>query len=195
MAEGGEQGRGLCHVYILKTRKGCMPGRIRAGLLHRFGFNSLHGCLNVTRPSSFCGCIHQPAARVARRMVRPETRSSNADAIPQPRRRGERPTDLASARLPANVAWLDLLNPVPDETSPQPLGSGRRNDPPPSLADDACQEPKVCRLTGGAEWIRKFSSGDGGIRELFGRISGKRPPGRVFTKKALGHLQSRCSSG
>jgi hypothetical protein len=24
---------GLCHVYILATRKGCMPGRIRAGLL------------------------------------------------------------------------------------------------------------------------------------------------------------------
>jgi len=65
--------------------------------------------------------------------------------------RGERPTDLASARLPANVAWLDLLNPVPDETSPQPLGSGRRNDPPPLLADDACQEPKVCRLTAGGE--------------------------------------------
>ena len=31
--------------------------------------------------------------------------------------RGERPPDLASARLPANVAWLDLLNPVPDETA------------------------------------------------------------------------------
>src|SRR5215471_7551730 len=72
--------------------------------------------------------------------------------------RGERPTDLASARLPANVAWLDLLKPVPDETSPQPLGSGRRNDPPPLLADDACQEPKVCRLTAGGEWIRTFSS-------------------------------------
>ena len=26
---------------------------------------------------------------------------------------------------------------------------GRRNDPPPSLADDARHEPKVCRLTGG----------------------------------------------
>jgi Mg2+ and Co2+ transporter CorA len=31
--------------------------------------------------------------------------------------RGERPADLASARLPVNVAWLDLLNPVPDETA------------------------------------------------------------------------------
>src|SRR5215467_8360923 len=72
--------------------------------------------------------------------------------------RGERPTNLASARLPANVAWLDLLNPVPDETSPQPLGSGRRNDPPPLLADDACQEPKVCRLTAGGRRIRTSCS-------------------------------------
>ena len=28
-----------------------------------------------------------------------------------------RAPDLASARLPVNVAWLDLLNPVPDETA------------------------------------------------------------------------------
>ena len=31
--------------------------------------------------------------------------------------RGEPPADLASASLPANVVWLDLLNPVPDETA------------------------------------------------------------------------------
>src|SRR5215472_11197028 len=42
----------------------------------------------------------------------------------------------------------------------------------------------VRRHFAGAEWIRKFSSGDGGIRELFGRISGKRPPGRVFTEES-----------
>lgn len=29
--------------------------------------------------------------------------------------RGERPADLATASLPANVAWLDLLRPEPDE--------------------------------------------------------------------------------
>jgi magnesium transporter len=29
--------------------------------------------------------------------------------------RGERPADLANANLPANVAWLDLLNPAADE--------------------------------------------------------------------------------
>src|SRR5215472_7649270 len=89
--------------------------------------------------------------------------------------RGERPTDLASARLPANVAWLDLLNPVPDETSPQPLGSGRRNDPPPLLADDACQEPKVCRLTAGGNWIRNSSSA---LPSVVSRVSEIRNPGR-----------------
>src|SRR5215831_371814 len=31
--------------------------------------------------------------------------------------RGERPANLASASLPANVAWLDLLNPAADETA------------------------------------------------------------------------------
>jgi magnesium transporter len=31
--------------------------------------------------------------------------------------RGERPAELASASLPAKVAWLDLLNPTPDETA------------------------------------------------------------------------------
>ena len=31
-----------------------------------------------------------------------------------------------------------------------------------SLADDACQEPKVCRLTAGAEWIRNSGSGASG---------------------------------
>jgi magnesium transporter len=31
--------------------------------------------------------------------------------------RGERPADLASANLAANVAWLDLLNPDPDEAA------------------------------------------------------------------------------
>jgi magnesium transporter len=30
-------------------------------------------------------------------------------------RRGERPTDLAEASLPKNVAWIDLLRPEPDE--------------------------------------------------------------------------------
>jgi len=31
-----------------------------------------------------------------------------------------------------------------------------------SLADDACQEPKVCRLTAGGRWIRNSSSGRDG---------------------------------
>ena len=30
---------------------------------------------------------------------------------------GERPADLAKASLPANVAWIDLLKPEPDEVA------------------------------------------------------------------------------
>ena len=39
--------------------------------------------------------------------------------------------------------------------------------PPPSLADDACQKPKVCRLIAGGEWIRNFSSGASGEADAF----------------------------
>src|SRR5215471_5107652 len=41
----------LCHVYILGTRKGCMPDRIRAGLLTSVWVQFSPWLFNVTRPT------------------------------------------------------------------------------------------------------------------------------------------------
>ena len=76
--------------------------------------------------------------------------------------------------------------------APQQLGSGRRNNPPPSLADDACQEPKVCGLPAGGNWIRNFSSAQRRRSRASRRCAMQSTRfGRTTVKRWVGDLETR----